>query len=670
MKKNLRIVSAAAAALLAVAPVAASAVSANAAVTVNGNVQSQDTHKASDITVNISLDAKNGTTVEQAKKSIKVTVDGATLTGYKLDNVKIIDATHPDGLGDTDTLKSGEENKYQIEISGITLTNLTTGTPRYTISGGKITGATADANGEYSAEDLKPANGSTLTFKSDSFRVFDTSIHTQPYFVNNNSASQVQIKDNGTVSTTVNKISDSQALNGATLQQILDAAKATVAPRLTGFTHPADSYITDVNDVKKQLQKENVTVNGNNTISIDNDKAFTVSLTIQNVKSGKTATVKVPFKTQANDDVNHPVIYFYEHGNATNDIMNGITVVYTKGTGAKAIQMGSEDWKELNKNYNLSTPEPIIKIKASSNSQFEPTHFFKAAINEKNAGLLSNSNDNTWTNDFTVVDNNVDASKEGVYHVTVSAKNNSGKETKVTVPVVVLGHLNTNVVTIKNTPGYPVTVYNILGGSAVKSANNYDFLYNGYPVKTFETKTVDGKSYTRIQDTEPTHALFNDNNAWVESDKLSNFQESKTSVKIMHSAKVYNEKHEATGKENKHAYNMVEVVADESGQPKEFTIGKDVPAYKLADGSGYIDSRNVTATPKKLNHNSYVYKSNGKVRTYKKTVKKGKKHVKVTRRVLKKKGTTVNTYGAAFNIKGHKMFRIGKNQYIKVANFE
>ena len=54
----------------------------------------------------------------------------------------------------------------------------------------------------------------------------------------------------------------------------------------------------------------------------------------------------------------------------------------------------------------------------------------------------------------------------------------------------------------------------------------------------------------------------------------------------------------------------------------------------------------------KLTHNAYVYKSNG-TRYGKKVLKKGK---------------TVNVLGQK-KIHGKKYYRIGKNQYVKVANF-
>ena len=75
--------------------------------------------------------------------------------------------------------------------------------------------------------------------------------------------------------------------------------------------------------------------------------------------------------------------------------------------------------------------------------------------------------------------------------------------------------------------------------------------------------------------------------------------------------------------------------------------------YKLAGKDQYIKVGNVDGTSRSLKHNSYVYKSTGK-RANKKTLKKG---------------SSVTTYGKSFMIAGHQMYRIGKNQYVKKANF-
>ena len=611
MKKNLRIVSAAAAALLAVAPVAASAVSANAAVTVNGNVQSQDTHKASDITVNISLDAKKDTTVSQALNSAKVTVDGATLTGYKASNLAIVKDGQTTKLPGDTPLETNQ--KYKIVIKHITFTNLTTGTPRYTISGGKITaGATADANNEYTAEALKPATD--LTFTSDSFNVFDTTKNVKPYFVNKNSV--VAIADGGTVAGTV------PTSNLNTLSSIEDAIKDKVKAE-------DGEIITQTNSgndsIAKQLKDQKVNVNGT---SVDTDKNYTITVTAQNMDSGKTATVKVAF-VAAPEYSKYPIMYFQKDGNGKFD----------NGTGAVAIKQGNRSNPDLKDAY--------IKFDGKSGSQFRPTDYFKAATADNKA----------WTNNFTVEANNVDSSKSGVYSVTVSAKNAAG-ETKVTMPVVVVAQ-DGDIASIKNAPGFPVDLYNINNGTVVKAENNYENLYNGASVLTYETKTIDGKSYTRIDTINGTTGKADGHtNLWVESDKLSNYKpatEESVSTRIMYKSAIYNGKMENTHQTIK-GYDYEDLVVDKDGNLKEFNLNGN-KMYKIANKDEYVRARNVKGkgSPMTLKHNAYVYKSNGK---------------RANKKVLKK-GRTITVYGGSYKaIKKYKgkAVRIGVNRYVKLAN--
>ncbi|KRK07160.1 S-layer [Lactobacillus pasteurii DSM 23907 = CRBIP 24.76] len=127
-----------------------------------------------------------------------------------------------------------------------------------------------------------------------------------------------------------------------------------------------------------------------------------------------------------------------------------------------------------------------------------------------------------------------------------------------------------------------------------------------------------------------------------------------TTKNIMHVAKIYDKDGKATSEASLHAYDSVTVVKD----PVTINGAK---YFKLAGKDQYVKFGNIEGTSRTLSHNSYVYKNTGKATT----VKSGKKTVKK----LLKKGSSVTTFGSAFNINGHKMYRIGKNQYVKVANF-
>ena len=107
-------------------------------------------------------------------------------------------------------------------------------------------------------------------------------------------------------------------------------------------------------------------------------------------------------------------------------------------------------------------------------------------------------------------------------------------------------------------------------------------------------------------------------------------------------------------------------VYDENGIRKkgEYFAGETVKTYstKLIQGKKYYDlgnndfvkAVNITGVNRKLKHNAYIYT---------------KKAKRLGRKVLKKK-YTITTYGGAIKI-NHKLYYIvGKNRYIKKANFQ
>ena len=129
-------------------------------------------------------------------------------------------------------------------------------------------------------------------------------------------------------------------------------------------------------------------------------------------------------------------------------------------------------------------------------------------------------------------------------------------------------------------------------------------------------------------------------------------QETTKTVTIMHISTIYDKNGKATHEPALRAYNSVSVVSDPVSLKDE--KGNDAGKfYKLAGKDQYIKVGNVDGTSRSLKHNSYVYKSTGK--------RNGKK--------VLKKGSSVTTYGKSFMIAGHQMYRIGKNQYVKKANF-
>ena len=124
-------------------------------------------------------------------------------------------------------------------------------------------------------------------------------------------------------------------------------------------------------------------------------------------------------------------------------------------------------------------------------------------------------------------------------------------------------------------------------------------------------------------------------------------------VKIMHAAYTYEIKDgklgsRVTSADTLHAYNVIPVYGTTTVNGKKY--------YRVsATQDWYINAGNVDGTSRTLNHNSYVYNNKGKRVKSEGTLKKGSKHT---------------TYGAAMNIKGNRMYRVGENRYVKVVNFD
>ena len=120
---------------------------------------------------------------------------------------------------------------------------------------------------------------------------------------------------------------------------------------------------------------------------------------------------------------------------------------------------------------------------------------------------------------------------------------------------------------------------------------------------------------------------------------------------LMHAAYLYDNQGVRIKKPFIKAYTAV-VVA------KTPVVINGIKYYKVPCKDEYIKSGNFDGTLRVLRHNAFVYNNKGKA-----------VRIKGIKRLLKK-WRLVRTYGAPFNINGHQMYRIAKNRYIKVKNFE
>lgn len=120
---------------------------------------------------------------------------------------------------------------------------------------------------------------------------------------------------------------------------------------------------------------------------------------------------------------------------------------------------------------------------------------------------------------------------------------------------------------------------------------------------------------------------------------------------LMHAAYLYDNQGVRIKKPFIKAYTAV-VVA------KTPVVINGIKYYKVPCKDEYIKSGNFDGTSRVLRHNAFVYNHKGKA-----------VRIKGIKRLLKK-WRLVRTYGAPFNINGHQMYRIAKNRYIKVKNFQ
>ena len=197
---------------------------------------------------------------------------------------------------------------------------------------------------------------------------------------------------------------------------------------------------------------------------------------------------------------------------------------------------------------------------------------------------------------------------------------------------------NTNVYSINNGTA---TQANLTDFYALMTAGSQVEVY-GSPV----TAKLNGQDTQFYRVASPNANLYVPASALKDGVVSTPAQETTKTVTIMHISTVYDKNGKATTEPALRAYDTYSVVSE----PVTINGAK---FYKLAGKDQYIKVGNVDGTSRSLKHNSYVYKSTGK-RANKKTLKKG---------------SSVTTYGKSFMIAGHQMYRIGKNQYVKKANF-
>ncbi|RVU69856.1 MULTISPECIES: hypothetical protein, partial [Lactobacillus] len=334
MKKNLKIVSAAAAALLAVAPVAASAVSSvNAAAVTSatqvGTVPALSENAKVNITPNVSLNtAVPGTNIKSAlSASFTATVDGTTATSTLTPGVSSVEMWYNENGARKninkveDVANSSAGSLFKVQLNKVTLNFGDANANK------DITLVLPNENGNHFGNSV-----SDLTFKT---KTNANGVAEIPYVVLG-----VYAKDfaNPAIVNWYSKITGATVTSGdLTLTAGSDAGKMNVAQVLSaaeakyaaGHIHAQSSTTnyTTAAELADQLKKQGISVDAQGWFvapksftfnlkanATNNDASATLPITV-NVPNGKVST---PTESAVTKTVNHIAAIYDKDGNQLN----------------------------------------------------------------------------------------------------------------------------------------------------------------------------------------------------------------------------------------------------------------------------------------------------------------------------------------------------------------
>ena len=622
MKKNLRIVSAAAAALLAVAPVAATGVStvfADTNVTVAGGPD-----QSTSTTANLKLTVTNGLALNDGDSATKATASlatpalpaGASVTVsqaklYEKDDITVaggVATPAKDASGkDKSNALSVTKGKTYVAVAYVTITGLKA-TTQYTV------------NGTTTAKTMSDKTGTIAEFAvvSEPFTVSNATLAGAPYVRETNKGETAPALTSGAVNLTTGDYSVK-----ALAKKITDSYEPAVTTNRTNkIDDPANASakFADVEaDVRSSLKAAGITTKGSDESFDKPAAAFVVTLNVVATNGQKTTFPVTVDPNSTVADATFPVITYYVKGTATPFPNTDKSAASTTIDDVDSLTYSTNATDFINFNY---VPVNGVVDTASIKKAFS------AQVNKTNSNVL---------------DVNVDASKvntkvAGKYPVTVSATNAEKKTTKVTFMLTV-GVKGATYKTVQSDGDVPV--YKIDGNVVTDSKTT---VKNGDTIAVFgEPIKVGEKSYTRINSA--------DSDLYVESKYVDGSFKPADKVKktVMHNSYIYDKDHKRVGTDMLRAYSTVEVI----GAATKLADGSLV--YQIGDNQ-FVMADNIDGTSRTLTHNAYVYKTSKK---------------RADGRVLKA-GTKVTTYGSPYTFKnGKAYYRIGgpKKQYVKVANF-
>ena len=632
MKKNLRIASAAAAALLAVAPVAASTVStvlADTAVTVIGGADQSTTNKANlKLTVTNALTLADGDSSSKATASLatpalpadaKVTVSQAKL--YEKDDVTVAHGTASVAENKTNA-PSVKKGKTYVAVAYVTITGLKANTDYY-------------INGDTDADKKTSDNTGTIAnyaVKSDEFSLTDATLVGAPYV---REAGKTEVLSSGSYNLvsadySVKALAKKLVSYGTTTGKY-EAAVTTNKDNTTSEANQGTAtakFADPEGDVRASLKAAGITTKGSDESFDKPAAAFVVTFNVV-ASNGQKTTFSVTVDPNASVvDKTFPVITYY---------VKGVETPFPSADGESASKV-IENVDDLTVGANVVTAGTITTTAPAISFNYVPVNGVvdTAAIKKAFSARVNRANTNT-------LDVNVDTSKvntkvAGKYPVVVSATNAEKKTTKVTFYLTV-GVKGATYKTVQSDGDVPV--YKIDGNNVTDTKT---VVKNGDQIAVFgDTIKVGDKTYARINSA--------DSDLYVESKYVDgSFKPAdKVAKKVMHNAFIYDKDHKRVGTKTLAAYSNVDVY----GAATKLADGSLV--YQIGDNQ-YVMADNIDGTVRTLTHNAYVYKTSTK---------------RADRRVLRK-GAKVTTYGSPYKFKnGVSYYRIGgpAKQYVKVANF-
>ncbi|WP_056941502.1 SLAP domain-containing protein, partial [Lactobacillus hamsteri] len=612
-------VSAAAAALLAVAPVAATAIQPATVSAATDNISSSLAN------ANNKLSA---TSVKANSNIVARFPEADSLNNTGLTRAELQGLNVPNGF----EAKNGKVDSISVSADG----NKVTQTLKFNLAWND--GNKADA-ADYLADGLTINNEGLVANKNGvaieytiTRQVIGTSAQGTPYFFEKSGKNAGAVVEDNKGSVQLNNIDGANNSGTFTAQQLL-----TLIEKTYGYGHNAGSAEvkaeTDAADVAAQLTKQGVNKTANGLTFDYPAENFTIDYKVK-AENGKTATLVV--KVNTNDfNINNPSFGFDD-----SVIREGAT---------------TDNYKRYANNSTLTVSPKIFNYKKDGKAGFQ------ALLNKGDftAYVSGNQNNNDFIG-YNVDASKVDTTKNGLYPITITSdKNPAGYTSKITFYVYSGDTTPEAVMYVKSeTP-----IVTIDGNNVTTTSNK---VAAGTALFTKGSVTINGTEYTRVS----TDGKF-DTQEFVKSSDLTDTKPAPAapsavaqtgSKKVMWKSYVYDQNGKRVGDKTISAYETIPVYGTKTINGKTY--------YRVsATAEEYVNANNIDGTSRTLSHNAYVYKNNGKAYTYKKTVKKGKKHVKKTYKKLAKKGDSVTTFGTTKTINGKKYYRVGYNKYIKVANF-